>query len=137
MYAFGRGDYGQLGNTESQPKPGHLENKPVSVHLVEGKPNPSISQIASGSNQNFVLTSGGDVYSWGYGDTGCLGHGIVEDEHGRSLQVSDEFRPRKMDVLKRINAGRIKKGRTPMTADVHHVTSGGQHSAIVCSLLES
>lgn len=136
LYAFGRGDYGQLGNTESQPKAGHLENKPVPVHLVEGEPNPSISQISAGSNQNFVLTSGGDVYSWGYGDTGCLGHGIVEDEHGRSLQVSDEFRPRKLDVLKRINAGRKKKGRTPMTTNVHHVASGGQHSAIVCSLLE-
>ena len=109
---------------------------PVSVQLVKGKANPPISQIAAGDNQNIVLTGSGDVYSWGYGDNGCLGHGIIEDENGLSLHSSDECRPRKLDVLKKINDGRIKRGRTIMTADVHYVASGSQHSAIICSLLE-
>ena len=113
-----------------------MANKPVPVYLVEDQPNPDISKISAGSNQNFVLTSAGDVYSWGYGDVGALGHGIEEDENGLTLQVSDEFRPRKLDVLKKINKGRKKKGRTPFTSNVHAVASGGQHSAIICSLLE-
>ena len=113
-----------------------MAKEPVPVYLVEGQPNPSISKIASGSNQNFVLTTDGDVYSWGYGDTGALGHGITEDENGQVHDVCDEFRPRKLDVLKKINQGRKNKGKAPMTANVHDVSSGGQHSAIVCSLLE-
>ena len=136
LYAFGRGDYGQLGITDSQPKTRYCETVPVSVQLVKDKANPPISQIAAGDNQNIVLTGSGDVYSWGYGDVGCLGHGVLEDENGYSLHSSDEFRPRKLDVLKTINEDRIKKGRTPMTADVHYVASGGQHSAIICSSLE-
>ena len=136
LYAFGRGDYGQLGNTDTQPKPGAFSNEPVSVYLKKDTPNPIITQITAGNNQNIVLTAGGDVYSWGYGDTGALGHDIVEDENGCTPQVSDEFRPRKLDVLKKINKGRAKKGRTSMTARVHEISSGGQHSSIVCSLLE-
>jgi alpha-tubulin suppressor-like RCC1 family protein len=42
-----------------------------------------------------------DVYSWGYGDTGSLGHGIEEDKNGYMLQCSDDFCPCKLDVLKK------------------------------------
>ncbi len=135
IYAFGRGDYGQMGNTNTQPEPGHLESSPVPVYLVEGQQNPQISQISCGNHQNFVLTTDGDVYSWGYGDTGCLGHGIIQDKDGM-VPTSDEFKPRKLEVLRKINEVRKKHGKTPMTATVHDVSSGGQHSAIVCTLLE-
>lgn len=35
----------------------------------------SVRQVACGSGHTLALTDGGDVYSWGYGWGGCLGHG--------------------------------------------------------------
>lgn len=59
------------------------------------------------------------------------------DRNGHSLQDSDEYKPRKLDVLEEINRKRIKKGKTKMTVEtVQHVSGGAQHSALICSLLE-
>jgi len=131
LYAFGRADSGQLGNSSKQPKAGDLAELPVSIYLVENQPNPPITKIASGDYMNLALTGDGDVYSWGYGDNGALGHEI-DDMQG----ICDECRPRKMEVLKKINAGRRRKGKSEMTAIVHDISSGGQHSGMICSLLE-
>ena len=68
LYAFGRADSGQLGNSSKQPKAGDLAELPVSIYLVENQPNPPITKIASGDYMNLALTGDGDVYSWGYGD---------------------------------------------------------------------
>lgn len=38
----------------------------------------SVRQVACGKGHTLVLTEGGDVYSWGAGWNGCLGHGVGE-----------------------------------------------------------
>mmetsp|Transcript_16720 Transcript_16720/g.19348 ORF Transcript_16720/g.19348 Transcript_16720/m.19348 type:complete len:646 (+) Transcript_16720:223-2160(+) len=136
LYGFGRMDYGQLGIDSSRPKAGSSTFEPTPVHLVPGEPNPVFTKIACGDQTNIALTAGGDVYTWGYGDTGALGHGIEENEDGIQVDCSDEFMPRKLDILKKINKQRASKGKTPMTCKVHNLSSGGQHSALVCSLVE-
>ena len=126
LYGFGRGDSGQLGNTDSLPDKTHHSPDPIPIYLNEGQPNPKISQIACGENQNLVLTADGEVYTWGYGDTGALGH--KED--------SDEYKPRKLIVMQGINKKRAKSGETPIKAIVKHISGGAQHSALVCELLK-
>jgi alpha-tubulin suppressor-like RCC1 family protein len=69
----------------------------------------------------------GEIYSWGFADPGVLGHEDCSD---------DVLRPKKLNVVSKVNKIRTKRGKTPMTADVHKVSSGGQHSAIICTLVE-
>jgi alpha-tubulin suppressor-like RCC1 family protein len=58
LYSFGRADYGQLGNTDEQPKAGDIAELPVPVYLDKDKANPIISHISSGNHMNFVLRVG-------------------------------------------------------------------------------
>lgn len=122
LYAFGRGDSGQLGITKSIPSVGYLEHTPVSVSLVIGKErNPSISQISCGGNHNLVLTEDGDVYTWGYGEMGALGHG----------KELDEYSPRKLELDTYLNEVKNEIDGNSNTRKVHSVVGGGQHSAII------
>lgn len=69
-WSWGRGDEGQLGHgtTESQSAPRPImfryDNKEVIV-----------SQIACGRQHSTALSVTGDLFTWGSGDDGALGHG--------------------------------------------------------------
>ena len=67
MYTFGGGEHGQLGH-------GDKVNK-VQPTLVQTLRDVSISQITCGWSHSVALTSTGEVYTWGNGDHGKLGHG--------------------------------------------------------------
>eukprot|EP01039_Chlorochromonas_danica_P000336 gene336-360_t len=109
LYAFGRGDSGQLGSNEGNVKSaGDFCALPVKPLLP---PNTLVASIDCGGNHNLALTRAGDVYSWGYGDMLALGHG--EDK--------DEFLPKKLNFQ--------KAGLKNIT--VTQVAGGGQHSAII------
>ena len=45
---------------------------PQMVEALQGK---HIRDIACGSNQSAAITSNGELYTWGSGEDGCLGHG--------------------------------------------------------------
>ncbi|KAF5809499.1 putative regulator of chromosome condensation 1/beta-lactamase-inhibitor protein II [Helianthus annuus] len=71
VYTMGSTVYGQLGNPEYDGK------LPC---LVEGKlVNSPVEDIACGAYHVTVLTSKNEVYTWGKGANGRLGHGDVED----------------------------------------------------------
>ena len=134
LYTCGRGDYGQLGITMEQPEAGYLETLPLRAPLIyesQGRVSnpkensiilenineedqPEIDQLSCGTSHVLVLTKGGDVYSWGFGDQGACGHG--KDD-------KDICRPKKLDA-KLKNAQGAKN-------DVKFVSGGGQHSTIV------
>ncbi|KAL3795978.1 hypothetical protein ACHAWO_013109 [Cyclotella atomus] len=135
LYSCGRSDYGQLGISLKQPDSGSFESTPVRVPLVydidstivsDPKGNciieseiveedqPEIEQISCGSTHVLVLTKEGDVYSWGFGESGACGQGKSD---------SDVLRPKKL-VTKVENAQGAKCG-------VKFVSGGGQHSAVV------
>ena len=42
------------------------------IEALQGK---HIRDIACGSNQSAAITSNGELYTWGSGEDGCLGHG--------------------------------------------------------------
>lgn len=69
-YAFGHGQYGQLGLGDRSNR-----NNPT---LVQGFSN--VKSIASGQQHSLILTEDGRVYSFGEGQFGRLGHGNEESK---------------------------------------------------------
>jgi len=81
----------------------------------------NVVQVSCGANHNFAITSKGSVYTWGYGDLYALGHGVDKDE----------YRPRKLDVKRG-----MKDGEKPAEIRVHQAAGGGQHSALLCTMIK-
>jgi regulator of chromosome condensation len=80
VFAFGRGDSGQLGSSEvSMKSAGDFCEKPV--HPTFPVAGIKITTINCGGNHNLALTEKGEVYTWGYGDMNALGHGKDDDEY--------------------------------------------------------
>lgn len=67
VFTWGRGEDGQLGLGDTSDM--HL---PTLVDSLRGV---HVKQLACGSGHSCVLTEEGEVYSWGRGDDGRLGHG--------------------------------------------------------------
>eukprot|EP00557_Chaetoceros_sp_GSL56_P014857 CAMPEP_0176485392 /NCGR_PEP_ID=MMETSP0200_2-20121128/5013_1 /TAXON_ID=947934 /ORGANISM="Chaetoceros sp., Strain GSL56" /LENGTH=677 /DNA_ID=CAMNT_0017882029 /DNA_START=74 /DNA_END=2107 /DNA_ORIENTATION=- len=132
LYGFGRTCAGQLGYTESAPRPGSFTTEPISIYLeyhADGTPkeNPVIRDIACGGSHCFAWTEDGVLYSWGYGPSGALGVGNVGDD-------DSAYRPVKVDVTNGINRVREKNGELPLSAALQMVAGGGQHSVMVATL---
>ena len=121
-YTWGRGDYGQLGNTDTVPPAGYSVLVPQRIDIADDK-EVIVSKISSGGNHCMLLTEDAEVYTWGYGDLGALGHGKDEDV----------FRPKKLDVLKGVNRRRKKNNEPLLETTVIEVVGGGQHSGIIGS----
>ncbi|KAK9107658.1 hypothetical protein Syun_023669 [Stephania yunnanensis] len=77
VYTMGSTGYGQLGNPEADGKVPTCVNKKISSSFVE--------EIACGSFHVAVLTSKAEVYTWGKGANGRLGHGDNDDRHTPKL----------------------------------------------------
>lgn len=66
-FTWGRGEDGQLGLGDTSD-----QDHPTFVDALRGV---GVKQIACGSGHTVVLTTDGEVYTWGRGDDGRLGHG--------------------------------------------------------------
>ncbi|KAK4859474.1 hypothetical protein QYF36_008090 [Acer negundo] len=77
VFTMGSTVYGQLGNPNADGKiPCLVEDK------LAGE---SVDEIACGAYHIVVLTSKNEVYTWGKGANGRLGHGDVEDRKSPTL----------------------------------------------------
>ncbi|PON97609.1 Zinc finger, FYVE-type, endofin [Trema orientale] len=76
VYTMGSPVYGQLGNPQVDGK------LPV---RVEGKLKNYVEDIACGAYHVAVLTSRTEVYTWGKGANGRLGHGDIDDRNSPTL----------------------------------------------------
>ncbi|XP_074577979.1 PH, RCC1 and FYVE domains-containing protein 1-like [Curcuma longa] len=77
VYAMGSAVYGQLGNPEADGKfPVRVEGK-LLKNFVE--------EISCGAYHVAVLTSRTEVYTWGKGANGRLGHGDTDDRNSPTL----------------------------------------------------
>lgn len=101
VYSWGRGEDGQLGIGDTSD-----QDVPTYVDSLRGV---GVKQIACGSGHTVVLTGEGEVYTWGRGDDGRLGHG----DNGW------KYVPRLAHSL----TGQI----------ITHVTCGSYHTAAVSS----
>ncbi|KAJ1527946.1 hypothetical protein ONE63_007879 [Megalurothrips usitatus] len=75
VYSWGDGDYGKLGHgnctTQKQPK--------LITGVLVGK---RVTHIHAGYRHSAAVTEDGELYTWGEGDYGRLGHG---DNNGRNV----------------------------------------------------
>ncbi|XP_068658422.1 PH, RCC1 and FYVE domains-containing protein 1-like isoform X1 [Aristolochia californica] len=77
VYTMGSAVYGQLGNPQADGKiPNRVEGK-LQKNFVE--------EIACGAYHVAVLTSRTEVYTWGKGANGRLGHGDIDDRNVPTL----------------------------------------------------
>lgn len=67
MFSWGEGADGNLGHGSTQS----LE-KPRMIEALKSK---KIRDIACGSSHSAAITSNGELYTWGLGEYGRLGHG--------------------------------------------------------------
>jgi alpha-tubulin suppressor-like RCC1 family protein len=71
VYGFGDNGYGQIGNNTTT-------QSSVPVKVIGHMKN--VVQIGNGANQNTVLKSNGEVWSWGYNANGELGDGTTANK---------------------------------------------------------
>ena len=76
VYSWGHGEYGQHGGTQDYKDwgTGEKENHYLVPRRLAGIEEP-VFRISCGSLHNCAITVNGDCYSWGWGASGCLGHG--------------------------------------------------------------
>ncbi|XP_045811476.1 PH, RCC1 and FYVE domains-containing protein 1-like [Trifolium pratense] len=77
VFTMGSTVYGQLGNPQSDGKLPCLVGDKIALESIE--------EIACGAYHVAVLTSKNEVYTWGKGSNGRLGHGDVEDRKTPTL----------------------------------------------------
>lgn len=114
VFTMGSSNYGQLGNPKADGKqPCQVQDK-LNSELVE--------EISCGSYHVAVLTSRSEVYTWGMGANGRLGHGGIEDKK----------KPTIVDALKDRHVKSIACGSNFTTCIcIHKWVSGADQS--VCS----
>jgi len=66
LYTWGGGDKGQLGHGDE-----NSQNIPVVVEALRGK---RVTRVSAGMHHTMALLDNADVYSWGSGEYGRLGH---------------------------------------------------------------
>ncbi|XP_071532835.1 E3 ubiquitin-protein ligase HERC2 isoform X2 [Panulirus ornatus] len=81
VYSWGEGDDGKLGHGNKSP-----HDRPRLVETLQGK---GVVEIACGGAHSAAITSAGELYTWGKGRYGRLGHGDSEDQ----------FRPKLVEAL--------------------------------------
>jgi alpha-tubulin suppressor-like RCC1 family protein len=64
-----------------------------------------VVDLSAGDNYSGIVTESGDVYTWGFGNEGQLGHG----------DKSDQFLPRKVSLKEQVKA----------------ISCGGAHTAML------
>ncbi|KAK7486952.1 hypothetical protein BaRGS_00021768, partial [Batillaria attramentaria] len=77
VYSWGNGDGGRLGHGDNIAR-----DEPTLVTTLSGK---HIVHIAVGSTYSAAVTASGELFTWGRGNYGRLGHGNSEDHSYPSL----------------------------------------------------
>ncbi|MCL2695633.1 MAG: hypothetical protein FWE69_04845 [Clostridiales bacterium] len=82
VWAWGRNDYGQLGDGTTMQS-----NSPVQVMALSGVPMDNVTAIAASAYHSLALKSDGTVYAWGQNTYGQLGDGTATDS-GNPVRVT-------------------------------------------------
>ncbi|KAG8585061.1 hypothetical protein GDO81_004882 [Engystomops pustulosus] len=73
LYAWGHNGYNQLGN-------GNTVQGTVPVRISVDAMKKRVTQVACGSHHSMVLTTDGEVYTWGYNNCGQIGSGTTTNQ---------------------------------------------------------
>ncbi|XP_070789239.1 RCC1 and BTB domain-containing protein 2 isoform X2 [Pituophis catenifer annectens] len=73
VYAWGHNAYSQLGN-------GTTSHSYIPCQISTNLVNKKVIEVACGSHHSMVLTADGEVYSWGYNNSGQIGSGSTANQ---------------------------------------------------------
>lgn len=112
MFTFGGGEHGQLGH-------GDKVNKvtPTFVEALEGT---FVKQITCGWSHSVALTKGGEVFTWGNGDHGKLGH-------GSSKKLSQPELVQRLSGQKVVHVASYNEHTAALVEPVNHYSTYIQH----------
>ncbi|XP_022244118.1 E3 ubiquitin-protein ligase HERC2-like isoform X2 [Limulus polyphemus] len=79
VYSWGNGDGGRLG---------HGENSREDPALIQGLCGKFVTHVSCGSAYSAAITANGELYTWGRGNYGRLGHGTSEDHNTPTLVIA-------------------------------------------------
>ncbi|KAJ0403588.1 hypothetical protein ATCC90586_007857 [Pythium insidiosum] len=116
LLTWGDGRVGQLGHGVRRSR--------RSPRLVQSLLHKRVVQVACGARHTFALAEDGDVYSWGYGKGGALGHstsasGPEREEDGKSRNGMVDVVTSPLEVL------------TLKHRSVARIACGDMHTAVV------
>uniref|UniRef100_A0AAY4E4M2 E3 ubiquitin-protein ligase HERC2 n=1 Tax=Denticeps clupeoides TaxID=299321 RepID=A0AAY4E4M2_9TELE len=81
VFSWGCGDGGRLGHADTMSV-----EEPTVIAAFVGRPNGKhVTHIACGSTYSAAITGDGELYTWGRGNYGRLGHGSSEDHTSPTL----------------------------------------------------
>eukprot|EP00967_Tisochrysis_lutea_P074674 scaffold100460_cov27-Tisochrysis_lutea.AAC.1 len=128
VYAFGRGDNNQLGLGVD------IEPTPTKIPSLTGIP---IRKIASGHSQNVAVSRAGEMFAWGFGDSGQLCTGMMRPRYSKKT-CCPAMRSRSASNTRTLN-GKAKDEPYPALVEVSEVASravldvatGGQHTCVI------
>ncbi|KAI8508669.1 E3 ubiquitin-protein ligase herc2, partial [Branchiostoma belcheri] len=84
VYSWGNGDGGRLGHGDTNSR-----EEPTLVRALSGKQlGRHVVHIVCGSTYSAAITADGELFTWGRGNYGRLGHGSSEDQLTPTLVVS-------------------------------------------------
>ena len=134
MYGTGSTESGRLGMFDEGVDSTKVKQKPLRGPVMVWTPiqfpdrDIEFTSFACGGQHSLAATARNEVYTWGYGLFGQLGHGIINKS---TEHVEMEPRPRKMARVTR----EIATDEQPELKEVtiHHVDAGPDYSAIVFS----
>ncbi|XP_053679051.1 probable E3 ubiquitin-protein ligase HERC2 [Anopheles nili] len=77
VFSWGNGEGGRLGHGDTNPK-----ELPTRITALTDR---QVTGVFCGSSYSAAITANGDLYTWGRGTYGRLGHGNSEDKHSPTL----------------------------------------------------
>ena len=120
VYSWGRSDYGQLGLYDEKQDSGSFEPIPQRVAFPDKtfKSYTLFKDIDAGDRHAMVITYEGEVYTWGFGETGTTGRDLPEE--------ADDYRPLMLDVLRT-----YREKDEAANFKVLQASGGGQHTLML------
>nr|CAD7446271.1 unnamed protein product [Timema bartmani] len=123
VFSWGEGEDGKLGHNNRLSV-----DKPCLVEAFKSK---RVRDIACGSNHSAAITSSGELYTWGLGEYGRLGHGdnitqlkpkLVSSRDNQEVPGADYTRVRRFQVQTTLESGgadytRVRRFQVRTTLD--------------------
>ena len=106
VLCWGLGDRGQLGNGSSSTN--YQKDHPIYVRDVDNASGSKLSgivQISTGTSYNCALNSTGEVFCWGYGDSGRLGNDGTSNENHPQEVIDGDGSTTALTGITQIEAG--------------------------------
>lgn len=115
VFTFGFGQHGALGHSDLQPKDEKGNEAICSLvpRLVDTLASRKVISIAAGANHTVLCTDAGEVFTFGQGSQGQLGHGhdgLSSLGNDALAQPKPEWSPRAVQALVGIKVVRVAAG---------------------------